>query len=195
MMDDTLLQIVLFDKKTKQTYLANNVITLPAFVEKSFKVTPEELEYNLIHEIKNTELYILFCFNDILTTIDDYIESFNNRVIIAGSRNVIEYNKVVEAVKKSGFLIGRVVSGHANGVDKLGELYGKKNNIPVDVYPANWPEHGKSAGYKRNKEMATNAEALVAIWDGESKGTLNMINLAKQHKLKTYVMNVNTKNT
>ena len=41
----------------------------------------------------------------------------------------------------------------------------------------------------RNKEMAENAEALIAFWDGESKGTKAMIEIAKNKNLKVRIIN------
>ena len=43
---------------------------------------------------------------------------------------------------------------------------------------------------KRNREMAQYADALIAIWDGDSRGTGSMIKLAQQHGLKVYVFTV-----
>ena len=74
-----------------------------------------------------------------------------------------------------------IVSGTAKGADKLGELYAKNKSYPVHPFPADWHLHGKSAGYKRNKRMAQYADALVAFYDGSSKGTGHMINLAKDY--------------
>ena len=37
--------------------------------------------------------------------------------------------------------------------------------------------------------MAKNADCLLAFWDGESRGTYNMINTAKKRKLKVRVFN------
>lgn len=47
--------------------------------------------------------------------------------------------------------------------------------------------HGKAAGYLRNTEMAKNADALVAFWDGMSLGTRHMIETAKAHGLNVRV--------
>lgn len=113
------------------------------------------------------------------------------RTIIAGSRNVDSYDTVKEAVSKAaihaGISITTIVSGNARGVDQLGEKYAIDNGIPLVLYPADWDRHGKSAGYKRNVQMAENADALIAIWDGESKGTGHMISIAKEHGLTVYV--------
>lgn len=112
------------------------------------------------------------------------------RCIIAGSRNITSLSMVIEAVDKSKFNIVKVISGGARGVDKLGELYAKTNNIDIELFPANWDKYGKSAGYIRNEEMAKNADALIAIWDGISKGTKHMIGLANKYNLDVYTYKV-----
>ena len=83
-----------------------------------------------------------------------------------------------------------VVSGGARGVDRMGELYAQIHRLPCDVCAANWNLYGKSAGYKRNVEMANNAEALIALWDGVSRGTGHMINIARAKGLKVHVHTV-----
>ena len=112
------------------------------------------------------------------------------RVIIAGSRDFNDYDFVVETIEMSGLNITTVVSGGARGVDALGEQYAEEMNLPLKVYPANWNEHGKSAGPIRNAKMAQNADALIAIWDGESRGTKNMIDTAHKRKLIVFVREV-----
>jgi hypothetical protein len=81
------------------------------------------------------------------------------------------------------FSILVVLCGLARGADLLGERYALARRIHILYYPADWKKYGASAGYKRNIEMADNADALIAFWDGKSKGTRNMINLAKERKL------------
>jgi hypothetical protein len=112
------------------------------------------------------------------------------RVIIAGSRNITDYNIMKDAVKKSNFVIDTIISGGARGVDSLAEEYARYYNIPLDVMKADWDKHGKSAGYKRNVEMAKSAEALIAVWDGESKGTKHMIDIAEERGLKIFVFQI-----
>lgn len=69
----------------------------------------------------------------------------------------------------------------------MGEFWAKERDIPVDHYPANWDEHGKAAGFIRNKQMAQVSEALIALYDGVSPGTKSMIDLAHKHGLKVYI--------
>ena len=97
------------------------------------------------------------------------------KIIVAGSRSIIDYGAVVKAVIDSGFSLSMVVSGGAKGADALGEKFATENNLQVKIFPADWKRYGRAAGPKRNKEMAEYADGLIAIWDGSSKGTKNMI--------------------
>lgn len=81
-----------------------------------------------------------------------------------------------------------IVSGTARGADLLGEKYATENEIQIKRFPADWNRFGKSAGYKRNEEMANYADACICFWDGKSRGTKSMIDLAEKYKLKTIVI-------
>jgi hypothetical protein len=112
------------------------------------------------------------------------------KVIIAGSRTLCKQEWVETAVSRAFnnwmakdqdnweyYIRPEIVSGGAAGVDFCAELYAKKHSLPFKEFPAKWEEYGKKAGYLRNKEMGIYADALVAVWDGKSKGTLHMINV------------------
>lgn len=109
------------------------------------------------------------------------------RTIIAGSRHLEDYDLVVDAIDKASWKPTLVVSGGAKGIDSLAEQWASNNNIQVEKHPANWKQFGRAAGPVRNKEMAKNAEGLIAIWDGKSKGTKSMIELAHKANLAVYV--------
>jgi len=113
------------------------------------------------------------------------------KLIIAGSRDITDYNILLIALTKFDLhkKITQIISGTARGVDQLGELYAKNNDIPIKRMPADWNKYGRSAGYRRNEEMAKVGDACLAIWNG-SQGTYHMINLAKQYKLLTYVYDI-----
>lgn len=111
------------------------------------------------------------------------------KVIIAGSRSISTYELVKETIEKSGFEITEIVSGHARGVDKLGERYAKENNIPVKLFIPDWEKDGKGAGFIRSSEMIDYADALIAIWDGQSRGTDYTITEALKRGLKVFVWN------
>lgn len=114
------------------------------------------------------------------------------KTIIAGSRQITDFAVISEAVAKSCFGISEVVSGCAPGVDKQGEAWASLNDIPIKRFPAQWHRYGSyAAGPIRNKEMAEYADALIAVWDGRSNGTKNMINQARLRHLKIFVYEVN----
>jgi predicted Rossmann fold nucleotide-binding protein DprA/Smf involved in DNA uptake len=113
------------------------------------------------------------------------------RVIIAGGRDFCDYVKLVKYCdfylkNKSGI---EIVSGNANGADKLGEKYAIERNFSVKSFPADWTKFGKSAGFLRNKQMAEYSDALIAFWNGNSSGTKHMINLATEFGLMVRVVN------
>ena len=103
------------------------------------------------------------------------------KVIIAGGRDFNDYDLLKKKVSKilSNKSEIEIVSGTANGADKLGERYANEFNLNLKQFPANWDKFGKRAGYLRNKDMAIYANACICFWNGQSKGTEHMINLAK----------------
>ena len=117
------------------------------------------------------------------------------RTIIAGSRDVTDYEKVTVAVKLSGFVITEVVSGGARGVDTLGEQYAKEHSLSCKRFPADWSKYGRAAGPIRNEQMAEYAEALVALPVKTSKGTRHMIKAATARGLRVFVKEVTNDKT
>jgi len=109
------------------------------------------------------------------------------RVIIAGTRSFCNDAAVRETIKASGFRITEIVSGGSNGVDESAERIAAEDAIPLKRFPANWREYGRSAGPKRNLEMSVYADALIAVWDGKSRGTQHMIEAMKKAGKPVYV--------
>lgn len=113
------------------------------------------------------------------------------RVIVAGSRNITDHEITFDAInharEQEGWDITEIVSGTAKGPDTHGKNWGILHDVPVHEFPADWKGQGKSAGFKRNVRMAAYADALIAIWDGKSKGTKHMITIARNDGLKVIV--------
>lgn len=109
------------------------------------------------------------------------------KTIIAGSRSVLEYQKIEKAISESQFFITEVVSGGAKGVDQLGEKYAQRHQIPIKKFLPDWNKFGRRAGPLRNTQMGDYAQALIAIWDGHSRGTKNMIEYATKKGLKVFI--------
>lgn len=112
------------------------------------------------------------------------------KTIIAGGRNIHDYTLVLSALEESTFKPTEIVSGMAPGVDTLAIQYARENNLPLIEFPADWVQYKRAAGPIRNRQMAEYGDALVAIWDGESRGTMNMISEATKRGLKVYVKRI-----
>lgn len=116
-----------------------------------------------------------------------------NRIVIAGSRGFDDYTHLCEYMEAFEEVYGIVpeetefVCGEARGADTLGKKWAQERGYEVVSFPADWDTYGKSAGYKRNEQMAQYATCLIAFWDGKSKGTAHMIRLAEEHGLNIYI--------
>lgn len=100
------------------------------------------------------------------------------KLIVAGGRDFADRDLMLQHLQE----IGRdhpgltIVSGMARGADKLAYDLAKEFGVKVYEFPADWDQYGKGAGFRRNTEMAAFADALLAYWDGTSRGTKHMIN-------------------
>ena len=120
------------------------------------------------------------------------------RLIIAGTRDFDNYEILKSSLDEFIDLhtLGAqdpgvvIISGMAKGADLLGVQYAKERNYPLVEFPADWTK-GRSAGPQRNLKMAKSADSCVVFWDGKSKGTENMISIAKRHDLKLQVVHYN----
>jgi len=112
------------------------------------------------------------------------------KTIIAGSRDITDYTVVLAAILSSEFRITEVVAGGARGVDRLAEQFAADMKLPILIFPADWNNNSRAAGVIRNRQMAEYADALIAVWDGESRGTKNMIDEATIRNLKLFIYKI-----
>lgn len=108
-----------------------------------------------------------------------------SKVIIAGSRSFADYEKlksVCDSILPNQYSEPSItiLSGTSSGSDSLGERYAHERGYALQRHPADWKKYGKAAGPIRNRQMAENADVLIAFWNGRSKGTKNMIKTAKK---------------
>jgi hypothetical protein len=116
------------------------------------------------------------------------------KLIIAGGRDFLGFPGMtgiaaVDSAVPNPSSVSEVVCGGARGADSRGAAWAEWHDIKVKDFPAEWDKYGKSAGYRRNVDMAVYADALLAFWDGESKGTKHMIDIAKDQGLLIKVYN------
>ena len=114
-----------------------------------------------------------------------------HRIIVAGSRTFNDYKALKRVLDH--YIVGvneavTIISGGARGADALAERYAWERCIPFECYPANWKKYGLAAGPIRNEQMAANGDALIAFWDGKSRGTKHMIETATRRGLAVLVV-------
>ena len=120
------------------------------------------------------------------------------KVVVSGSRGINNYDYVRNAFIFSGiwkrFKSNLTILHGAckNSPDIQAGKFAKNNALKCEEYPADWDVHGKRAGMLRNIEMGKQADALVAIWDGISKGTKQMIDWCDNRGLYCYVLDIST---
>jgi len=124
------------------------------------------------------------------------------RILVCGSRhfndwellhdtlwNFMESRKTEEYVCTDEYTI---IHGDAPGADTLADKFAYTYGTNLEVYPANWREHGKAAGPIRNKQMLDEGkpDLVIAFWDGKSPGTQNMIEQAQKAGVPVKVINI-----
>ena len=119
------------------------------------------------------------------------------RILIAGSRDFTNYDFLESSV--SEFLKGHqdkeiiIISGAARGADKLGERYAQNHGLKVIQFFPDWSRYGKRAGHIRNTQMLEYIQenncacAVLAFWDGESRGTKDTITTAQNKGIETKI--------
>lgn len=157
---------------------------------------------------KSTGIFVLWNAGSMIMVPQDWAKEHADagkgevRIIVAGSRDFNDYqllsNTLSEIIKNKGFESFpdriKIVSGTARGADTLGEMFARANGYAVIRFPADWMGEGRPAGLNRNERMAEYAAEpgkrgmLVAFWDGCSRGTIHMINIARRCGLEVHVV-------
>lgn len=110
------------------------------------------------------------------------------KIGVVGSRSIHDYDEISKILNT--LKIDTIVSGGAQGVDKLAEKYATKNNIPVEIYLPQYDKYGRRATYFRNLQIVQNSDMIIAFWDGESKGTQMTIEIAKKNNVEFKVYKI-----
>lgn len=125
------------------------------------------------------------------------IKKHDKVVVVCGTRTFNDRKLLFKKLDQltANFLKCVVVTGGARGADKLAEEWAAKNWYTVVNFYPDWERHGKKAGPIRNREMARFATAdgtrtayCVAFWDGVSRGTADMIEVAKAFDMKVKII-------
>lgn len=115
------------------------------------------------------------------------------KLVVAGSRSIkgkeFIHTKLNEC--NNHIPIDQLVCGGAKGVDLAAVLWAMKESIPYTVYLPNYKMYGKIAPLVRNEKMASYGNALLAIWDGKSRGTIHMVSAMRRLDKPVVLININ----
>lgn len=114
------------------------------------------------------------------------------KTIIAGSRTA-SIKDVIDALELCPFTteITEVISGCARGADSYGEMLAEEFDVPIKRFPAEWEKYGRGAGHIRNSQMLEYSDSLIAVWDGKSKGTQDMIHRSQKKGIPVFIFMIN----
>ena len=124
-------------------------------------------------------------------TVENYV--IGKSLAIIGSREFFNYSyakkHILDIIMNNGIEVSKIISGGANGTDRIAEKFANDYNIPIEIINADW-KLGKSAGVIRNTVIVKKSDYIIAFWDEKSKGTLDVINKAKRLHKKIFIIKV-----
>lgn len=98
------------------------------------------------------------------------------KLLIIGSRTIKDFDLSGHVPAETELII----SGGAKGMDTLAERYADAHGIEKLIIRPDYEKYGRAAPIKRNEEMVNAADTVLAVWDGESRGTKYTLNYAKK---------------
>jgi len=105
------------------------------------------------------------------------------KVAVVGSRSIGEAD-ISRYIPPDADLI---ISGGAVGVDTLAEKYADERGIKKLILYPDYELYGRNAPLIRDKLIVDHADLVIAVWDGNSKGTEFTISYAKRRGVRCEV--------
>lgn len=105
------------------------------------------------------------------------------RLLVCGGRKYRDRQRmfqILDQINNDGVHVSVVIEGEADGADLLSALWASARGIAIEPYPADWVQHGLSAGPRRNRQMLIEGKPdLVVAFPGGS-GTADMVAQARK---------------
>ena len=106
------------------------------------------------------------------------------KLLIVGSRSITDFD-LSPYVSAD---VDTIISGGAGGVDTLAVQYADTHRLSKYIIRPRYDLYRRAAPLKRNEQMVDVSDAVLVIWDGQSKGTQHTISYAtKKNKPFTLV--------
>ena len=113
-------------------------------------------------------------------------------LIIAGARTFTDYQFLCQVLTPDRHRIAQVLTGGARGAEQLGYRWAWKHTVQHQLFRAEWERFGKSAGVRRNHQLAQAGDVLVVFGDGPSPGTAHLIQCMQALGKPVVVVSVDT---
>lgn len=112
------------------------------------------------------------------------------KVLICGDRHWDNAEKIIDKIVS--FPQGTVfLTGGCTGADLIATEEARALHYEVQVYPADWKEHGRAAGPIRNRQMLDQKPDYVVAFHSDlskSKGTADTVREAKRRGIPVEVI-------
>ena len=99
----------------------------------------------------------------------------NMKIAVVGSRNL----KIENLGDYLPAGTTEIVSGGARGIDTCAREYAKAHGLKLPEILPDYERYGNGAPLRRNLEISGYADAVLAFWDGKSRGTAYTIKKAQ----------------
>ena len=103
------------------------------------------------------------------------------RVLVCGGRDFRDREAVYAALDslhaEHGFYV--VITGGANGADRLSVEWARERGVPTEIYKADWDRIRRRAGPLRNQRMLAEGKPDLVVAFPGGAGTANMIEQAQ----------------
>lgn len=101
------------------------------------------------------------------------------KLAIIGSRGIQNAN-IGELIRLYSLEPTTIISGGARGVDQSAARFAKANGLELLVFRPDYKKHLQGAPIRRNELIAMECDTMLAIWDGQSKGTKHVVQYAQK---------------
>ena len=98
------------------------------------------------------------------------------RLAIIGSRSC----PPIDIAAYLKYIPDTIVSGGAIGADTYAKEFAISHNLKLIEFLPEYDKYGKSAPLVRNRQIVDNCDAVLAFWDGKSRGTKYTLDYANK---------------
>jgi hypothetical protein len=104
------------------------------------------------------------------------------RILVCGGRDYPNREKlfVILDVWHHSYPDLVIIQGAARGADSFAGQWAKYRGVPQEIFPADWDKHGKSAGFKRNRQMLEEGRPNLVLAFAGGRGTAMMVDIAEK---------------